>query len=78
VVFLAKVFFEKKLTFVYHGMFWITIGVWLFINIINPDAFIAKTNVERLNSGREVDYFYINSLSQDAITETVKIFDSSA
>ncbi|MFA6096293.1 MAG: DUF4173 domain-containing protein [Candidatus Paceibacterota bacterium] len=77
-VFLARVFFEKKRAFVYHSMFWITAGLWLFINILNPDSFIAKTNVARLDLGKEVDYNYITSLSQDAIPEIVKIFDSAA
>ncbi len=75
---LAKIFLEKKSPFIYYSMFWATGGLWLFVNVINPDALITKINVERLSSGREVDYYYLSSLSQDAIPEIVKIFDSSA
>ncbi|MFZ2970266.1 MAG: DUF4173 domain-containing protein, partial [Minisyncoccia bacterium] len=77
-VLLLKIFYEKKRSFIYYSMFWVTGGLWLLVNVINPDALIAKINVERLSSGKEFDYYYLNSLSSDAIPEIVKIFDSEA
>jgi hypothetical protein len=37
------------------------------LNVINPDAFIARTNIERLEAGRRFDAEYASRLSADAI-----------
>ncbi len=47
---------------------------WIGINIINPDAFVTRKNIERLAQGKKLDPFYLSRLSADAIPETVKIF----
>ncbi len=38
----------------------------LIINAINPDALIARTNIERLEDGRRFDPYYLLLLSDDA------------
>ena len=40
------------------------------------DAFIARHNVERFLKTGDVDISYLNSLSDDATPETIKIFDA--
>jgi hypothetical protein len=52
--------------------------LWAGIILINPDAFIAKENIERLTQGKKLDLYYLNNLSIDAIPEIVKIFKTDA
>jgi len=47
---------------------------WTGINLINPDAYIAKENIKKLEQGMELDQFYLSRLSVDATPEIVKIF----
>jgi hypothetical protein len=37
------------------------------LNLLNPDAMIARTNLARVAAGREVDAAYIAGLSADAL-----------
>ncbi|HEX2740416.1 MAG TPA: DUF4173 domain-containing protein [Rubrobacter sp.] len=46
----------------------------LAINAMNPDAIIARTNVERAENGRELDVYYLTTLSADAVPVLVKAF----
>jgi hypothetical protein len=39
----------------------------LAVNALNPDALIARTNVERAQSGAEIDFRYLGGLSDDAV-----------
>lgn len=36
------------------------------LNLINPDALIARTNIERLEAGKRFDAYYLTTLSADA------------
>ena len=38
----------------------------LLINVMNPDALIARTNVNRLEEGKRFDAYYLTTLSADA------------
>jgi len=44
------------------------------INVINPDATIARTNIERTEHGRELDVYYLTTLSADAVPVLVESF----
>jgi hypothetical protein len=44
------------------------------INAINPDAIIARTNIERAEHGRELDVYYLTILSADAVPVLVESF----
>ena len=72
--FLYKIFKEKDESFFLLAMFCFSILFWGAINIINPDAYIARKNIERLSQGKHLDSFYLYNLSKDAIPEMVKIF----
>ncbi|MDQ3929652.1 MAG: DUF4173 domain-containing protein, partial [Chloroflexota bacterium] len=43
----------------------------LAINAMNPDALIAKTNIDRLQEGKRFDPYYLTTLSADAIPTIV-------
>ena len=38
----------------------------LLINVMNPDALIARTNLDRLEEGKRFDAYYLTTLSADA------------
>lgn len=43
------------------------VGYLLVLNIVNPDAFIARQNLDRFRDTGKIDVAYINNLSQDAL-----------
>ena len=56
------------------------ISVVLFLvvmNLINPDAFIARRNIERFTATGRLDIYYLISLSDDAIPANVKVLSTS-
>jgi hypothetical protein len=70
-----KIFQEKKEAVFLFCVFCLTIVFWAGVNALNPDAFIAKENIERVAQGKELDLRYLSRLSEDAVPEIVKIFD---
>ena len=44
------------------------------INVMNPDAIIARTNIERAEHGSELDVYYLTTLSADAVPVLVESF----
>jgi len=75
-LFLYKIFSERKETLFLHSIFCLTILFLIGLNIFNPDAFIAKKNIERYLQKKQLDIRYFNELSDDAIPEIVKIFET--
>ena len=56
----------------------VSIVVFLTVmNILNPDVFIARRNIERFATTGKLDTYYLSSLSDDAVPETVKILNIS-
>lgn len=74
-LFLYKIISEQKATHFIFSLFWLTVLFWLGLNVLNPDAFIAKKNIERYIQGKEFDICYLGRLSDDAIPEIIKIFE---
>lgn len=56
-------------------MFISVIAFLAFINLLNPDAFIARRNIERFNQTGKIDTHYLSTLSEDATPELVKLLD---
>lgn len=55
----------------------LSIAVFLIIvNLINPDAFIAKANLEQYQQHGKLDVIYINSLSVDAEPWKIEVYKS--
>jgi hypothetical protein len=53
-----------------------TIVILLFtMNMLNPDVFIAKKNLERYAVTGELDASYLGSLSDDALPYTIRLLD---
>src|SRR5215210_3386303 len=42
------------------------------INVMNPDALIASTNIERMEDGKRFDAYYLTTLSADAVPVLVE------
>ncbi len=60
--------------------FQIFISSMLFLtimNVLNPDAFIARRNMERFAAIGKLDVLYLSRLSDDAIPESIRILDIS-
>lgn len=58
--------------------FRVFISMALFLavmNIINPDEFIARRNIERFTATGKLDAEYLGRLSDDALPTTIKILD---
>jgi hypothetical protein len=56
------------------GVFLTGLGSVLALNLVNPDAFIVRRNLELHASTGEVDAEYLSQLSADAVPELVKGF----
>jgi hypothetical protein len=53
------------------GAFVATFGFLITLNVINPDAFIAKQNLARYQTTGKLDVYYLTRLSDDAIPTLV-------
>lgn len=49
------------------GALWSAIVILGATNLLNPHAFIVKTNIDLMNQGREFDAVYNSNLSDDAV-----------
>ncbi len=50
--------------------------VFLFVfNLLNPDVFIARKNIERFNQSGKIDVHYLGNLSADAVPEILNAYD---
>jgi len=45
------------------------------MNFLNPEAFVARRNLERFYQTGDLDVFYLSNLSSDALPQTIKILD---
>jgi hypothetical protein len=57
---------EDRIQFAFRGL----VSMMLFlvaVNILNPDQFIARENIERYRTMGEIDLSYLGSLSEDAL-----------
>ena len=75
--FLYKILSEKRKGFFFLSVFCLSVIFWTGINAINPDAFIARKNIQRLTQGKSIDHYYLSRLSVDSIPETMKIFQAN-
>lgn len=56
------------------GVLWSALFVLGLLHIVNPDDFIARTNIRLMNAGRPFDAAYNRQLSADAVPVTVESF----
>lgn len=69
---LAFTTFAQKRRYFLSGLSFLALSSIAILNIINPDAFIAKTNLQQSLSA--TDYVYLNRLSADALPTMVEHF----
>jgi hypothetical protein len=77
VVFLATVLRDRIGEFI-----WAAVGLGavaiVTLNILNPEALIARTNTSRLDDGREFDAAYVSMLGADAVPVLIDRLDRLA
>lgn len=67
---------EDRVAFAFRGL--ISMAFFLLaVNILSPDQFIARQNIERYYETGEIDFNYLATLSTDAFPETVKFLDDA-
>lgn len=77
VLLLAHIMLERRENKLAFQIFITLIAFMALTNIINPDAFVARQNIERLHTTGKIDLGYLFSLSNDAIPEISKLSDDS-
>lgn len=77
VLLLYKIYKDKREnTFAFRVFILITLFLAV-MNFLNPDAFIARRNIERFATTGKLDIYYLSGLSDDAISETIKVLNIS-
>lgn len=77
ILLLYKIFIDNRENVFVFQVFLSIIVFLATMNVLNPDLFIARRNIERFATTGKLDIYYLTSLSDDAIPETVKILDTS-
>lgn len=49
------------------GALWAALFILASLHVVNPDAYIARTNIRLMNEGRQFDAYYNSGLSDDAL-----------
>ncbi len=52
-------------------------GFTASLNLLNVDTFIVKRNINRTVRGKELDIYYLSTLTSDAVPTLVKMYSSS-
>lgn len=71
-LFLYKIIKNEKNNIFAYRIFLSSILFIIAMNFINPDAFIARRNIERFELTGKIDMHYLSQLSDDAIPVIVK------
>jgi len=53
------------------------LAFFALVNLINPDAFIARQNISRFNDTGKLDLYYLGNLSEDATPVIADLLDHS-
>jgi hypothetical protein len=72
--FAVTVLREKRNHFAW-GALWSAVLVLGATNLLNPDAFIARTNLQLMERGRSFDVYYNSRLSDDAVPTLIEHFE---
>jgi len=72
--FAVTVLREKRNHFAW-GALWAAALVLGATNLMNPDAFIARTNLQLMERGRSFDVYYNSRLSDDAVPTLINHFE---
>jgi len=75
ICFALTVLVGKRQYFAWAGL-WSAFFILAGTHFLNPDAFIARTNIALLQQGRQYDAYYNSTLSDDALPVLLGSFDS--
>jgi two-component system sensor histidine kinase BaeS len=70
----VKFIFEKKENFFTFATLLTMIIFLIGVNLINPDAYIAKQNLTRFDQTGKIDALYLMNLSPDAVPEMIAVY----
>ena len=74
---LYKIYKDKRENaFAFRGFILIA-SFFVIMNFFNPEAFIARRNIERFSDTGNLDIFYLSHLSDDALPDMMKALDIS-
>ena len=74
---LYKIYKDKRENaFAFRG-FILVASFLVIMNFFNPEAFIARRNIERFTATGKLDIFYLSRLSDDAMPDMLKALDIS-
>ncbi len=74
---IVYIFFEKRPQQFAFQIFVSLLAFLAILNFINPDAMIARQNIQRYKSTGKIDVFYLTRLSEDAVPTTVALLNDS-
>lgn len=67
---------KRENTFAFRTFILLTLFL-AAMNFLNPDAFIARRNIERFATTGKLDSDYLSRLSDDAVPDMIKLLDAS-
>jgi len=72
---LYKIHINSRENVFISGIFISTVLFLVVKNFLNPDAFIARRNIERFTASGKLDIDYLSNLSDDAAPEMIKVLN---
>ncbi len=75
IILAIKLWSKKEESFFAFGALLSMMAFLVFFNILNPDSFIAKRNIDRFNETGKIDATYLGSMSADAVPAMVGVYD---
>ncbi len=77
VLLMVHIMREQKQNVFTFQVFLSVIAFMAVLNFINPDALIARKNIDRFNKTGKIDPYYLRSLSEDAVPVTAELLNNS-
>ncbi|MFA6322764.1 MAG: DUF4173 domain-containing protein [Candidatus Buchananbacteria bacterium] len=72
---LVKIFLSLKDSVFIFGSFVSILLFFAVFNLFNPDAYIARKNIEQFAAAEKLDLKYLSTLSADAVPQIVKLLE---
>lgn len=72
-IFLYKIFIDTRENTFAFRVFLATMSFLVLMNLLNPDAFIARQNIKLFAETSGLDTDYLSTLSDDALPETIDV-----
>lgn len=65
---------SKQEQFFAFGTLLTAVGFLIAVNVVNPDAFIARSNLEQYSQTGKIDVVYVGNLSADAVPWKIELY----